>query len=104
MLWFAVGCFWCQSSIDVSSNVCSYYLSSVLFAEWPYFGKELLPRLTICSLCILTLCNFSYFPFGFEGWIWVLIASVPDVGILFLLLNKMHVVSTLTLSFAYSRS
>ena len=25
MLWFAVACFWCQSSIDVSSNVCSYY-------------------------------------------------------------------------------
>ena len=60
MLWFAVGCFWCQSSIDVS-----YYLSSVFVAEWPYFGKELLPRLTICSLCILTLCNFSYFPFWF---------------------------------------
>ena len=63
--------------------MCSYYLSSVLVAEWPYFGKELLPRLTICCLCILTLCNFSYFRFGFEGWIWVLIASVPDVGILF---------------------
>ena len=47
LLWFAVGCFWCQSSIDVSSNVCLYYLSSVLVAEWPYFGKELLPRLTI---------------------------------------------------------
>ena len=29
--------------------------SSVLVAEWPYFGKELLPRLTICSLCILTI-------------------------------------------------
>ena len=29
MLWFAVGYFWCQSSIDVSSNVCSYYLSFV---------------------------------------------------------------------------
>ena len=55
----------------------------MLVAEWPYFGKELLPRLTICTLCILTLCNFTYFRFGFEGWIWVLIASVPDVGILF---------------------
>ena len=65
MLWFAVGCFWCQSSIDVLSNVCSYYLSSVLVAEWPYFGKELLSRLTICSLCILTLCYFSYFPIWF---------------------------------------
>ena len=103
MLWFAVGCVWYQSSIDISSNVCSYYLSSVLVAEWPYFGKELLSRLTICFLCNLTFCNFSYFPFWFEGWIWVLIASVPDVAY-FLLLNMMRVVSTLTLSFAYSRS
>ena len=51
--------FLCQSSVDVSSYVCSYYFSSVLVAEWPHFGKELLPQLTICSLCILTVCNFS---------------------------------------------
>ena len=49
--------------------------SSVWAAEGPPFGKELLPRLTICSLCILTICNFG----GFEGWIWVLIVSVPDL-------------------------
>ena len=36
-------------------------------AEWPSFGTELLTRLTICSLCILTICNFSYFPYGFLG-------------------------------------
>ena len=46
--------------------------SSVHVAEWPPFGKELLTRLTICSLSILTICNFSYFRLGFEGWIWVL--------------------------------
>ena len=45
--------------------------SSVWFAESP-FGKELLTRLTIGSLCIWTICNFSLFPvvvffFGFEG-------------------------------------
>ena len=57
--------------------------SSVWVAEWPFFGKELLTRLTIYSLCILTFCNFSYFSFGFEGWIWVLIASVPGICILF---------------------
>ena len=45
--------------------------SSVLVAEKPYFGKGLLPRLTICSLCILTLCNFIS-RFGFEGCFWVL--------------------------------
>ena len=53
--------------------------SSVCVAEWPPFGKELLTRLTICSLCILTICNFSCF----EGWIWVLIASVPCLCIRF---------------------
>ena len=32
------------------------------------FGKScLLTRLTICSLCILTIGNFSYFPFWFWG-------------------------------------
>ena len=39
--------------------------SSVWVAEWPPPGKKLLTRLTICSLCILTICNFSYFPFWF---------------------------------------
>ena len=36
--------------------------SSVSVAELPPFGKWLLTRLTICSLCILTIC---YFPFWF---------------------------------------
>ena len=39
--------------------------SSVWVAEWPHFGKELPIMLTICSLCILTICNFRYFPFWF---------------------------------------
>ena len=33
--------------------------NSVWVAEWPPFGKELSYRLTIYSLCILTVCNFS---------------------------------------------
>ena len=41
--------------------------SSVWVVVWPSFGKELLTRLTIYSLCSLTICNFS---FGFEDWIW----------------------------------
>ena len=41
--------------------------TSVWVAEWPTFWKELLTRLNICSLCILTICNFSYFPFWFRG-------------------------------------
>ena len=39
--------------------------SLVKVAEWPPFEKELLTQLTICSLRILTICNFSYFPFWF---------------------------------------
>ena len=31
--------------------------SSVWVAKWPPFGKELPTRLTICFLCILTICN-----------------------------------------------
>ena len=37
--------------------------SSVKVADWPPFGKELLLRLTICSLCTLPICNFSHFHF-----------------------------------------
>ena len=37
----------------------------VWVAEWSPFGNELLARLTICSLCILTFCNLSYFLFWF---------------------------------------
>ena len=38
----------------------------------------MLARLTICYLSILTICNFSITHFGFGGWMWVQIASVPD--------------------------
>ena len=31
------------------------------------FGNDLPTRLTICSHSILTICNFSYFPFCFRG-------------------------------------
>ena len=36
---------------------------SVWVAECPPFGKKLLTRLTICSLSILTIYNFRYYPF-----------------------------------------
>ena len=54
-------------------------------AEWQPFGKELLTRLTICSLCIFTIVILVISRFYFEGWIWVLIASVPCLCILFTL-------------------
>ena len=40
-------------------------------------------RLTIFSLCILTIVILVISRFGFEGWIWIPIASVPDLCILF---------------------
>ena len=48
---------------DVLSFVYTDYFQFSLGAEWPPFGKELLTRLTICSVCILTICNFNYIPF-----------------------------------------
>ena len=66
LLWFSVACFGAEFG-DVSPYVCSYYFSSVLVAEWRPFKKKLLIRVIICSLCILTICNISYFPFWFEG-------------------------------------
>ena len=36
--------------------------SSVWAAEWPPFGKLLPARLTICSHCILSICNIYLFP------------------------------------------
>ena len=52
--------------------------SSVCIAEKPPFGEKLLTRLTICSLCSMTICNFSYFPFWFLGLDLGLIASAPS--------------------------
>ena len=44
--------------VRVSLYVSSYYVSLVWVAEWPPFGKKLLTRLTICSVCVLTICNY----------------------------------------------
>ena len=40
-----------------------YTFSSVWVGEWPPFGKELPVQLAVCSHCILSICDFSYFPF-----------------------------------------
>ena len=76
------------SAFDVSVSVtlhlmCVHIFSSVWVAEGPPFGKELFTRLTICPLCILTICNVSDFRVGFQGLIRVLIASVPGFCIRF---------------------
>ena len=74
----------------VSSVVVLYCLSMTFQSMFVHiicspvaisFGIKLLTRLTICSLFFYTI----------EGWIWVLIASVPGLCILFLLLKKGYV-------------
>ena len=70
-------CFWSQSLVTFQLTLVHFSLVR--------FGllSGHLTRLTICFLCILTICIISNFPFGFEGWIWVLVASVPDLCIMF---------------------
>ena len=62
----SVACFWCQSFGDVSPYVCSCYFSSVCVAEGNSCPHSV-TQLTICFLCILTICNFFNFPFWFGG-------------------------------------
>ena len=62
----------------MSHLMCVHIIFSwVWVGEWPPFGEELLTRMAICSLCILTICNFSYFPF----WFWVLDLGSDFFGI-----------------------
>ena len=53
-----------EETHDNSLTAClpgfHYMFVHIWVTEWPPFGKELLTRLTICSLCILTVCNFGY--------------------------------------------
>ena len=37
----------------------------------------------VCSICILTLAIIVVFRFGFKGRVWILIAAVPGLCILF---------------------
>ena len=46
------------------------------------------------SCCILTICKIIISRFGFEGWIGVLIASVPDLCMLLLLIVLVIVLLT----------
>ena len=45
--------------------------------------QKLRVRLTICFLCILIFVILAILRFGFEGWSLALIASIPDLRILF---------------------
>ena len=67
LLWFFVACFGVRVSVTFHLTCVHIIFRSVWVAEWQPFGKKLLTRLTICSLCLLTISNFSYFPFWFSG-------------------------------------
>ena len=78
-------CLFMVSEFRRSFTLCLVILILVRFrlvADWPPFGKVLLTRLTICSLCILIFVNLVISRFGFEGGFWVLIALVPGHCIL----------------------
>ena len=55
MLWFSVAFFGVSVSVTFQLMCVLIMLCSVWVAEWPPFGKELLTRLTVSSLCILTI-------------------------------------------------
>ena len=55
MLWFSVACFGVRVSVTFHLMCVHIMFCSVWVAEWPPFGRELLTRLTISSLCSLTI-------------------------------------------------
>ena len=62
-------------------------LGSVKVAEWPPFWKQLLSKLTICSLCIMSSCCFISH-FCFKDRIVVMIVSIPGHCLLLILVNN----------------
>ena len=60
-----------------------FIFSSVLGAEWPPFGKEMFPRRSYVLFVFCLFVTLVISRTGFEGWIWVLTASAPDLCIHF---------------------
>ena len=50
-----------------------------------HLSEKSCTQLTTSYLCILTICNFSYFPFGFEGRTGVLLIQFLVFAYLLLL-------------------
>ena len=74
----SVSCFGVRVSVMFHFMFVHYTFSSVWVAEWPPLWKKLPSRLTICSHCILSICNIYLFSrFGFKSGICLLIAPVP---------------------------
>ena len=75
--------FWCQSFGDVSPYVCSYVVFlSVMFGLLSGLFWEIAAHSVDHMFSLyFDYLYFFIFQFGFEGWIWVLIASVPGLCI-----------------------
>ena len=65
LLLFSVACFSVRVSVTFHLHVFILFLVRFGLLSGHLGGKELLTRLTICSLCNLTICNFRYFPVWF---------------------------------------
>ena len=65
LLWISVACFGVRVSVTFHLTCVHFIFCPVWVAEWPSFRKKLLTRLTVCSLCVLTIFNFGDFPFWF---------------------------------------
>ena len=72
--------------------------SSVWVAEWPSFRKKLPTWLAMCSHCILSICNFSYFPF----WLWEQGLVIDCPRSFSLLMPRLHLPWTPHGLFAYN--
>ena len=48
-------------TVSVLSSPCVQNIfSSVMVADWQLFGKVLLTRLTVCSICKVFICSCSF--------------------------------------------
>ena len=79
----------------------------MILVRWSPFEKELLIRLTVCSLCIMSvILVFSNFGFVGETLVLIYIAPVPGHGLFcfFLLLVLIVLLSGLCLLLCRSRN
>ena len=58
----SVSCFGVRVSVMFHFMCFHYTFISVWVAEWPPFGEKWPTLLTICSHCILSICNIYLFP------------------------------------------
>ena len=80
LLWLlTVTCSCCLYLYFGSAILLMTYFVNFRYLNDHLFGKELFIRFTSRAFRkLLSVYVFSYFPFGFEGRMWDLIASVPD--------------------------